>query len=75
VGLLAVPVKTAGAACDLSQTMGWKHGLYKKPAEAKEFYIAIAVISIVAMSFNFIGFNPMKALVWAGIVQGFQHPH
>jgi len=28
VGFLAVPIMTTGAAYDLSQTMGWKHGLY-----------------------------------------------
>ena len=74
VGFLAVPVMTTGAAYDLSQTVGWKHGLSKTPREAKRFYLAIALISIVAMGLNFIGLNPMKALVWAGIVQGFSMP-
>jgi len=74
VGFLAVPIMTTGAAYDLSQAVGWKHGLYTKPAEAKEFYVAIAAISFVAMCLNFIGINPMKALVWAGVVQGFSTP-
>jgi Mn2+/Fe2+ NRAMP family transporter len=26
------------------------------------------------MAMNFLGINPMKALVWAGIVQGFSTP-
>ena len=46
----------------------------RKPAEAKKFYVAITVISLIAMAMNFIGINPMKALVWAGIVQGFSTP-
>lgn len=74
VGFLAVPVMTTGAAYDLAQAMGWRHGLYKRPGEAKKFYVAITVISLVAMSLTFIGINPMKALVWAGIVQGFSTP-
>jgi Mn2+/Fe2+ NRAMP family transporter len=74
VGFLAVPIMTTGAAYDLAQTMGWTHGLYKKPAEAKQFYGAITIISLIAMGLNFIGMNPMKALVWAGIVQGFSTP-
>jgi Mn2+/Fe2+ NRAMP family transporter len=74
VGFLAVPIMTTGAAYDLAQTMGWTHGLYKKPAEAKKFYGAITIISLIAMGLNFIGMNPMKALVWAGIVQGFSTP-
>jgi NRAMP (natural resistance-associated macrophage protein)-like metal ion transporter len=74
VGFLAVPVMTIGAAYDLSQTFGWKHGLHVKPKEAKKFYIAITVFTFLAMGLNFFGINPMKALVWAGIVQGFSTP-
>jgi NRAMP (natural resistance-associated macrophage protein)-like metal ion transporter len=74
VGFLAVPVMTAGAAYDLCQSLGWKHGLYRKPAEAKKFYAAIAVFTLIAIALNFFGINPMKALVFAGIVQGFSTP-
>jgi NRAMP (natural resistance-associated macrophage protein)-like metal ion transporter len=74
VGFLAVPVMTTGAAYDLCQVMGWKHSLHAKPREAKKFYIAIAVFTALAMALNFLGFNPMKALVFSGIVQGFSTP-
>jgi len=74
VGFLAVPVMTTGAAYDLSQALGWKHSLHAKPREAKRFYGAIAVITLIAAGMNFIGINPMKALVFAGIVQGFSTP-
>jgi Mn2+/Fe2+ NRAMP family transporter len=74
VGFLAVPVMTIGAAYDLCQSFGWKHGLHVKPAEAKKFYAAIVMFSLLAMGLNFFGINPMKALVFAGIVQGFSTP-
>jgi len=74
VGFLAVPVMTTGAAYDLCQVMGWKHSLHAKPAEAKKFYLAIAMFTALAMGMNFLGFNPMKALVFSGIVQGFSTP-
>jgi Mn2+/Fe2+ NRAMP family transporter len=74
VGFLAVPVMTTGAAYDLCQAFRWKHGLYTKPSEAKRFYAAIVTFTLVAMGINFIGLNPMKTLVWAGIVQGFSTP-
>jgi NRAMP (natural resistance-associated macrophage protein)-like metal ion transporter len=74
VGFLAVPVMTGGAAYDLCQTAGWKYGLGKRPRQAKRFYIAIAVFTVLAAGMNFAGFNPMKALVVAGIVQGFSTP-
>jgi NRAMP (natural resistance-associated macrophage protein)-like metal ion transporter len=74
VGFLAVPVMTTGAAYDFCQTVGWKHSLHARPKEAKRFYAVIIVITIIAMALNFLNFNPMKALVWAGIVQGFSTP-
>jgi Mn2+/Fe2+ NRAMP family transporter len=74
VGFLAVPIMTTGAAYDLCQVLGWKHGLHAKPREAKRFYLTITAFSVVAMCMNFFGFNPMRALVFAGVVQGFSTP-
>ena len=74
VGFLAVPIMTTGAAYDLCQVAGWKSSLHAKPSEAKKFYAAIGVFTALAMGMNFLGFNPMKALVFSGIVQGFSTP-
>ena len=74
VGFLAVPVMTTGAAYDLCQSTGWKSGLSHKPAQAKKFYGAITFFTLAAMLLNLAGINPMKALVFAGIVQGFSTP-
>ncbi len=74
VGFLAVPVMTTGAAYDLSQTFGWRHSLHAKPTGARPFYAAITGFTAVAVGMNFIGLNPMRALVWAGVVQGFSTP-
>jgi NRAMP (natural resistance-associated macrophage protein)-like metal ion transporter len=74
VGFLAVPVMTIGASYDLCQSFGWKHGIHIQPAEAKKFYAAIIVFTLLAMGLNFFGINPIKALVFAGIVQGFSTP-
>jgi Mn2+/Fe2+ NRAMP family transporter len=74
VGFLAVPVMTTGAAYDLCRSIGWENGLYKKPREAKKFYTTISTFTVIGMAINFCGINPIKALVWAGIVQGFSTP-
>jgi Mn2+/Fe2+ NRAMP family transporter len=74
VGFLAVPVMTIGAAYDVCQSFGWRHGIHKQPGEAKSFYAAIVIFTLLAMGLNFFGINPMKALVFAGIVQGFSTP-
>lgn len=74
VGFLAVPIMTTGAAYDLCQALGWKHSLHAKPSQAKKFYGASVAITLIAACMNFSGINPMKALVFAGIVQGFSTP-
>jgi NRAMP (natural resistance-associated macrophage protein)-like metal ion transporter len=74
VGFLAVPVMTTGAAYDVAQTFGWRHSLHAKPHEAKRFYGAVIAFTLIGVVMNFLGFNPMKALVWAGVVQGFSTP-
>jgi Mn2+/Fe2+ NRAMP family transporter len=65
---------TTGAAYDLSQCLGWHNTLGAKPAEAGRFYGAIVVVTVAAVAVNFLGLNPMKVLVWSGIVQGFSTP-
>jgi NRAMP (natural resistance-associated macrophage protein)-like metal ion transporter len=74
VGFLAVPVMVTGAAYDLCQSMGWKHGLHAPPGEVRRFSYSIAAFSGLAVCLNFIGINPMKALVWSSIVQGVSTP-
>jgi NRAMP (natural resistance-associated macrophage protein)-like metal ion transporter len=74
VGFLAVPIMTTGAAYDLCQAFGWKHGLHFPPGEVKRFNAAIAIFTALGMSLNFFGINPMKALVWSSIVQGVSTP-
>ena len=48
--------------------------MHYKPAWAPKFYAAITLFTLAAMALNFLGINPMKALVFAGIVQGFSTP-
>jgi NRAMP (natural resistance-associated macrophage protein)-like metal ion transporter len=74
VGFLAVPVMTTGAAYDLCQAMGWRNGLHYPPAEVKRFSACIAVFTAFGVALNFLGINPMKALVWASVVQGVSTP-
>jgi Mn2+/Fe2+ NRAMP family transporter len=65
---------TAGAAYDLAQALGKPSSLNAKPSKAPFFYAAIAIVTGLAVLLNFLGLNPMKALVWSGIVQGFSVP-
>jgi Mn2+/Fe2+ NRAMP family transporter len=74
VGFLAVPVMTTGAAYDVVQGLGREGSLHDTPLGNRLFYGVIAVVTVLAVGLNFLGFNPMKALVWSGIVQGFSVP-
>lgn len=74
VGFLAVPVMTTGAAYDVLQGIGRQASLHDAPSENRLFYGIIALVTALAVGMNFLGFNPMRALVWSGIVQGFSVP-
>ncbi|MDT7812833.1 MAG: hypothetical protein QOJ42_2749 [Acidobacteriaceae bacterium] len=74
VGFLAIPVMTTGAAYDVCQSFDVRNGLNLKLRDGKVFYSTIAGVMAAAVAMNFFGVNPMRALVFAGIVQGFSTP-
>jgi Mn2+/Fe2+ NRAMP family transporter len=65
---------TIGAGYDLAQGLGSPSSLTARPRQAPFFYATIVLVTGVAVALNFLGFNPMRALVWSGIVQGFSVP-
>jgi NRAMP (natural resistance-associated macrophage protein)-like metal ion transporter len=73
-GFLAVPILTGSAAYALSEAFGWKYGLDQKPRRAREFYGVIAASTLVGMLINFVGINPIDALFWTAIINGFLTP-
>jgi NRAMP (natural resistance-associated macrophage protein)-like metal ion transporter len=73
-GFLAVPILTGAAAFAISEVMGWRAGLDEKPKRAKNFYIAIAVSTLIGAGINFLGINPMKALYWTALLNGLLAP-
>jgi NRAMP (natural resistance-associated macrophage protein)-like metal ion transporter len=73
-GFLAVPILTASAAYALSEAFGWRYGLNENPARAKQFYGVIAAATLLGMLINFIGVNPIDALFWTAVINGFLAP-
>jgi NRAMP (natural resistance-associated macrophage protein)-like metal ion transporter len=69
-GLLAVPVLTGSAAFAVAETFGWTSGLDEKPRHAKKFYAVIAASTMVGVSLDFLGINPIKALFWTAVING-----
>ena len=69
-GLLATPVLATSCGYALSDAFGWKQGLYKKFREAKSFYLVISVSTIIGIFINFVGINPIQALIYSSIING-----
>jgi NRAMP (natural resistance-associated macrophage protein)-like metal ion transporter len=69
-GLLAVPVLAGSAGYALSDGFGWKQGLYKKFKNAKAFYLTIAAATLTGLCINFTDIDPIKALVYAAVING-----
>lgn len=73
-GLLAIPVLAGSASYAISESFGWKEGLYRKLKEARAFYAVIAVSMIIGIAINFLGINPIKALIYSAIANGIVAP-
>ena len=69
-GLLSIPVLAGSTAYALSDTFKWKQGLSKKFGQAKAFYLIIILSGIIGLIMNFVGINPIKALVYASVING-----
>ncbi|MBF8280618.1 MAG: putative NRAMP family Mn2+/Fe2+ transporter [Candidatus Magasanikbacteria bacterium] len=70
-GFLAVPILAGSSSYALSEALGWKTGLYRPFKEAHGFYGIITISTIIGLLINFIGVSPIKALVYAAVVNGF----
>ena len=73
-GFLAIPVLAGSAAYGFSEMMGWRTGLYRRAREAGAFYGVIAVSTLVGLSLNFLGVDPIKALIGAAVANGIVAP-
>jgi NRAMP (natural resistance-associated macrophage protein)-like metal ion transporter len=69
-GLLALPVLGGSAAYALGEALKWRVGLERKAKEAKAFYSVLAVATLIGLALNFTKLDPIKALVWAAIING-----
>jgi NRAMP (natural resistance-associated macrophage protein)-like metal ion transporter len=70
IGLLAIPVLAGSSAYALGEALGWTTGLAREPLDAKAFYGAIAVATLIGIGINFVGVDPIKALFWCAVLNG-----
>ncbi len=69
-GVLAVPILTGSAAYGLSEAFGWRSGLDRPVTHAPQFYAVIVAATAVGVAINFLGINPITALVLSAILNG-----
>ena len=69
-GLLAVPILAGSAAYAVGESRGWKIGLENKPWEARGFYAIVGLATLLGLAINYLGLDPIKALVWSAQVNG-----
>jgi len=70
LGFLAVPVLSGSAAYAVSEAANWKSGLNLKLKRAHGFYGVITIATLVGLIINFVGINPVKALIYAAVLNG-----
>lgn len=73
-GLLAIPVQAGSSSYALAESLGWKEGLYRNLDQAKAFYGIIIISMLVGLGINFIGIDPIKALIYAAIANAIVAP-
>lgn len=73
-GVLAVPILSGSAAYALSEVFGWKYGLDENPGRAKQFYAVIVVATLVGVAIDYLGINPIDALFYTAVINGFVAP-
>ncbi len=73
-GLLAIPVLAGSSSYAIAEALGWKEGLYRDLAKAYSFYGIIIISMLAGLSLNFIGIDPIKALIYSAVANGLVAP-
>jgi len=73
-GFLAIPVLTGCLSYMLSETFNWNGGFDKKYYQAKPFYWVVIVSLLIGLAINYVGINPVQALIYTAILYGITSP-
>lgn len=73
-GLLAIPILAGACGYIFAEVFGFKEGMNTKFSQSKGFYLSIAISILVGLGLNFLGINPVSALIWSAIIYGLTAP-
>jgi Mn2+/Fe2+ NRAMP family transporter len=74
MGLLAIPVLAGASAYAISESIGKRQGLNSKLKQASAFYGVIIISMLIGLTLNFLGLNPIKALIYSAVLNGIVAP-
>jgi Mn2+/Fe2+ NRAMP family transporter len=73
-GLLAIPVLAGSSSYAAAESFKWREGLYRKFNQAHAFYGILILSVFVGLAINFLGIDPIKALIYSAVVNGIVAP-
>ena len=73
-GMLAIPVLAGSSSYAVSEGLKWKQGLYRNLRQAHAFYGTIIIAMLVGLGINFVGIDPIKALIYSAVANGIVAP-
>lgn len=74
VGILAIPTLTGSAAYAFAETFSWKEGLDEPFRGAVPFYAVVIFSTLIGISLDLLGVNPLKALFYTAVINGVLAP-
>jgi NRAMP (natural resistance-associated macrophage protein)-like metal ion transporter len=73
-GMLGVPVLVGSCAYAVAEGAVWRGSMADKPKSARKFYAVMAVAMSLGLVLNYFGFNAVKMLFWAAVINGLLAP-
>ena len=70
LGLLAIPVLSGSASYALCEAFNWHEGLNLRLKNGYGFYGIIATATLIGLGLNFVGIDPIQALVFTAVFNG-----
>lgn len=73
-GLLAIPVLAGSSSYAVSESFRWRQGLYRNLGQAHAFYGVLILSVFIGLAINFLGIDPIKALIYSAVANGIVAP-
>lgn len=74
-GLLAIPVLAGSASYTVSESYGFKrYGMHERFSGAHFYYGVIILAMVVGIILNFVGFHPIKILIYSAVLNAIISP-